>query len=159
MGKKFTNEEILKAAEYCAACKGACDKDCPLIDEPTACEYIFAHHIVDTTKPAFDWDGFCKGKFAVNLRTQADYDKFMQECEERGLAWQSGRSLTKADCWYHHKEQTCVDCVNKVYGCAGLGYADIYYYKNNLFKPIIVYPTKADGACTHNSRYRLRIPS
>ena len=41
----ITKDDILKAAEHCIACKGVCTENCPLIDEPTACEFILAEYI------------------------------------------------------------------------------------------------------------------
>lgn len=82
MNKKITDEEIVKAAECCV--ENDCG-NCPL--SGTCCRRFFAEYIINTTKPAFDWDGFISGKFKVRLKTQTDYDAFMRECEQHELNW------------------------------------------------------------------------
>lgn len=138
MNKKFTNEEILEAAQHCIA--DGCD-NCPLEGREylAECIEIFAHHIVDTTKPAFDWDGFCRGEFAVNLRTQEEYDRFMQECENKSLIWYSETKPSRLNCWGIHTKNTCVHHTKKT----NLLFDDAKCFKRRGI-PIIVYPTKAD---------------
>ena len=107
MSRKFTNEEIVNMAHLCV--KNACDK-CPLL-RSTKCRYYLARYIVDTAEPKFDWDGFIGGKFAVNLRTQKDYDAFMQECDSKGLKWISGaRPTAREKSWGIYEENFCVRC-------------------------------------------------
>lgn len=134
MNKKFTDEEIVKAAEHCIACKGVCNENCPLIDEPTACEFIFAHHIVDTAEPKFDWDGFIGGKFNVRLKTQTDYDTFMRECEQRELNW-GPEKPTEVNTWPYYRDYTSIHCWPKD---KNLSYGD--YSSSQI--PVVVYSDK-----------------
>ena len=87
------------------------------------------------TKEEFDWDGFIGGKFAVNLKTQEVYDKFMQECEKRGLIWYSNQNPTGGNHWHIYDEQFCVVC-----SCSKmLRYCDAKYYMD-ANTPIVTYP-------------------
>jgi|GEM_PF-178563 len=38
------------------------------------------------------WQEFKHGQFAVILKDRADYDDFMEQCEKRGIVWNSGSS-------------------------------------------------------------------
>lgn len=38
------------------------------------------------------WQEFKHGRFAVILKDRADYDDFMEQCEKRGIVWNSGES-------------------------------------------------------------------
>lgn len=38
------------------------------------------------------WQEFKHGQFAVILKDRADYDDFMEQCEKRGIVWNSGTS-------------------------------------------------------------------
>lgn len=38
------------------------------------------------------WKKFKHGRFAVILKDRADYDDFMEQCEKRGIVWDSGAS-------------------------------------------------------------------
>lgn len=82
----------------------------------------------------FNWNGFLNGEFAVNLRTQDNYDKFMHECEKRNyLEWCTKIELLKQNIWKTYKENTCVDI-----DCGVMFYGNIKcYHDNNM--PIFVY--------------------
>lgn len=82
----------------------------------------------------FNWNGFLNGEFAVNLRTQDNYDKFMHECEKRNyLEWCTKIKLLKQNIWKTYKENTCVDI-----DCGAMFYGNIKcYHDNNM--PIFVY--------------------
>lgn len=82
----------------------------------------------------FNWNGFLNGEFAVNLRTQDNYDKFMHECEKRNyLEWCTKIKLLKQNIWKTYKENTCVDID---YGAMFYGNIKCYH-DNNM--PIFVY--------------------
>ena len=104
MDKKFTDEEIVKAAEYCVG--DGCE-NCPL--SGTYCRRFFAEYIINTAKPAFDWDGFIAGKFKVRLKTQTDYDTFMRECEQRELNWDPEKP-TEVNTWPYYRDSTSIYC-------------------------------------------------
>lgn len=40
------------------------------------------------------WQEFKHGRFAVILKDRADFGKFMEQCEKRGITWASGHSAT-----------------------------------------------------------------
>ena len=40
------------------------------------------------------WQEFKHGRFAVILKDRADFGKFMEQCEKRGITWGSGHSAT-----------------------------------------------------------------
>lgn len=48
MDKKFTDEEIVKAAKHCIT-NDECD-NCPFVHELQPCKFFFAQYIVDTAK-------------------------------------------------------------------------------------------------------------
>ena len=102
MDKKFTDEEIVKAAECCV--ENDCG-NCPL--SGTGCRLFFAEYIINTAKPAFDWDGFIAGKFKVRLKTQTDYDTFMRECEQRELNWDPEKP-TEVNTWPYYRDNTSI---------------------------------------------------
>lgn len=75
----------------------------------------------------FNWNGFLNGEFAVNLRTQDNYDKFMHECEKRNyLEWCTKIKLLKQNIWKTYKENTCVDI-----DCGAMFYGNIKCYHDN----------------------------
>ena len=141
MDKKLTSEDILKAAEICTmgGDHGELCPNCPLNNEKAACVLIFAEYIINTTKPAFDWDGFIGGKFAVNLRTQKDYDAFMQECDSKGLKWISGaRPTAREKSWGIYEENFCVRCEG-----GKISLSELACYRGIDFNrdiPVFVYP-------------------
>lgn len=128
MDKRFTDEEIVKAAECCV--ENDC-KNCPL--SGTGCRLFFAEYIINTAKPAFDWDGFIAGKFEVRLKTQTDYDTFMRECEQRELNW-GPEKPTEINTWPYYRDSTSIYCWPK----NKLSYSD---YLSSLI-PVVVYSDK-----------------
>jgi hypothetical protein len=58
--------------------------------------------------PAFDWDGFKQGKFAVHCDTEEKAREFLKECEARNIKWAFG---DKPTAW------NISDCTNKTYDC------------------------------------------
>ena len=50
MDEKFTDEEIVKAAEHCRA-NDECD-NCPFVHGSQPCKFFFAQYIADNTKHA-----------------------------------------------------------------------------------------------------------
>lgn len=113
MDKKLTNEEIVKAAEFCITHKGHCEDECPFSTLSLGCcRMIFAKYIADTAKPDFEWYRFINANLAVNLKTQKDYDSFMEECEKRWLTWSLGKAATEVNIWDRHKDKTCVEYTN-----------------------------------------------
>ena len=129
MDEKFTDEEIVKAAECCA--ENDCG-NCPL--SGTGCRFFFAEYIINTAKPAFDWDGFIAGKFTVRLKTQTDYDTFMRECEQRELNWGSEKP-TEVNTWPYYRDSTSIHCWLKD---KKLSYGD--YLSSQV--PVVVYSDK-----------------
>lgn len=129
MNKKFTDEEIAKAAECCV--ENDCG-NCPL--SGTGCRLFFAEYIINTAKPAFDWDGFIAGKFSVRLKTQTDYDTFMRECEQRELNW-GPEKPTEVNTWPYYRDGTSIHCWPKE---KNLSYGD--YLSSQV--PIVVYSDK-----------------
>lgn len=129
MDKKFTDEEIVKAAECCV--ENDC-RNCPL--SGTGCRLFFAEYIINTAKPAFDWDGFISGKFKVRLKTQTDYDTFMRECEQRELNWGSEKP-TEINIWPCYRDYTTIYCWAKN---KRLSYRDCSFSQI----PIVVYSDK-----------------
>lgn len=132
MDEKFTDEEIVKAAKHCIA-NDECD-NCPFVHGSQPCKFFFAQYIVDTAKPAFDWDGFIAGKFTVRLKTQTDYDSFMRECEQRELNWGSEKS-TEVNTWPYYRDSTSIHCWLKD---KKLSYGD--YLSSQV--PVVVYSDK-----------------
>lgn len=128
MDKKLTNKDIINEAKCCA--EGSCE-NCPL--SGTYCRLFFAEYIINTAKPAFDWDGFIAGKFEVRLKTQTDYDTFMRECEQRELDW-GPEKPTKVNIWPYYRDNTSVYCFPK----NTLSYSD---YLSSLI-PVVVYSDK-----------------
>lgn len=132
MDKKFTDEKIVKAAKHCIT-NDECD-NCPFVHELQPCKFFFAQYIVDTAKPAFDWDGFIAGKFTVRLKTQTDYDSFMRECEQRELNWGSEKP-TEVNTWPYYRDSTSIHCWLKD---KKLSYGD--YLSSQV--PVVVYSDK-----------------
>lgn len=132
MDEKFTDEEIVKAAKHCIT-NDECD-NCPFVHELQPCKFFFAQYIVDTAKPAFDWDGFIAGKFTVRLKTQTDYDSFMRECEQRELNWGSEKP-TEVNTWPYYRDSTSIHCWLKD---KKLSYGD--YLSSQV--PVVVYSDK-----------------
>ena len=130
MDKKFTDEEIVKAAECCV--ENDCG-NCPIFGT-SGCRLFFAEYIINTTKPAFDWDGFIAGKFTVRLKTQTDYDTFMRECEQRELNW-GPEKPTEVNTWPYYRDSTSIHCWSKD---KKLSYGD---YLSSQF-PVVVYSDK-----------------
>lgn len=128
----ITKEEIVKAAKHCIT-NDECD-NCPFVHELQPCKFFFAQYIVDTAKPAFDWDGFIAGKFTVRLKTQTDYDSFMRECEQRELNWGSEKP-TEVNTWPYYRDSTSIHCWLKD---KKLSYGD--YLSSQV--PVVVYSDK-----------------
>jgi hypothetical protein len=66
-------------------------------------------------------------KTVVHLRTQAEYDEYMQLCEEAGWRWKSGDRPKNLNEWKVRQEATCV----KVLDC--MEYSRRAYYEREKF--------------------------
>lgn len=44
----------------------------------------------------------------VNLRTQAEYDEYMQMCEDAGWTWLDRYKPTQFNGWRYYREKTCI---------------------------------------------------
>ena len=51
-------------------------------------------------------------KTVVNLKTQEEYDEYMQMCEDAGWVWRSGDKPKSFNKWPDYEEETCVDVSN-----------------------------------------------
>lgn len=77
---------------------------------------------------------FMAGIAAVNVKTQDEYNQFMQLLEkETNLKWRLGQKPTQLDMFTPHREKTCID---RVVGRYMIRYSDISYYDSNGYEII-----------------------
>lgn len=54
----------------------------------------------------FDWDGFGRGEFAVNCRTEEDAKEFCKAMHEHGMWWNDGTSYLHSTEFSTHRDKT-----------------------------------------------------
>ena len=70
----------------------------------------------------FDWDGFKKGEFVVHVKTQEEYDEFIEACKEHGI----NTCSAKSNLFNIYKENTCIG--------ATISYCEYDWYAKNDIK-------------------------
>lgn len=89
MDKKFTNEEIVRAAKHCIT-NDECD-NCPFVHESQPCEFFFAQYIADTAKQTHMQDDLNDFERYISQMFTADQLK----AYDVGKSYQALKQLTK----------------------------------------------------------------
>ena len=95
---------------------------------------IEQHQPQETTEPEdlpkFTFEGYKRGDFVVNLRTQEEADLFADYLDKKGEGWRGGESYKDETYWLYNKENTCYNGKGKMYASV-----DFYKEKNKTVIP------------------------
>ena len=119
-------------------------------------DYYYSEEMLELAieTPAFDWEAFKAGKFAVHCDTEEKAKAFLKECDEQGMKWNAGRNPNAYTNWNYYKEKT-------LYSTHGSSNSLCYHDINGVFQqsanlPIIDYtPSKPAVKETESKPYRI----
>lgn len=96
-------------------------------------EYI----VLEGYHPAFDWNGFKKGEFAVHCDTENKANAFLKECDEHEIVWLGGNVQASSQNYYPmFRENTTYICLDDKY----LQVANYNYFEKSETKIIDYQP-------------------